>query len=140
MKAEELAIMRKAKLAMVFQDLRLFPQLTALENILIKNSLTEYKTADEIGQMAARLNVVDILEQKPTTLSYGQQQRIALIRALCQPFDYLLLDEPFSHLDEANIRQAGGLIDEELKATGSGLIIVSLGSDYGLKFDYTLKL
>lgn len=140
MKAEELANLRKAKLAMVFQDLRLFPQLTALENILIKNSLTKHKTADEIRQMAARLNVVDILEQTPTTLSYGQQQRIALIRALCQPFDYLLLDEPFSHLDLANIRQAGSLIDQELKANGAGLIIVSLGSDYGLKFDYTLKL
>jgi len=76
MKAEELANLRKAKLAMVFQDLRLFPQLTALENILIKNSLTKHKTADEIRQMAARLNVVDILEQTPTTLSYGQQQRI----------------------------------------------------------------
>ena len=140
MKAEELANLRKIQLAIVFQDLRLFPQLTALENILIKNSLTKHKTADEIRQMAARLNVVDILEQKPSTLSYGQQQRIALIRALCQPFDYLLLDEPFSHLDEANIQQAGSLINQELIATGSGLIIVSLGSDYGLKFDYTLKL
>jgi len=140
MKVEELANLRKSKLAIVFQDLRLFPQLTALENILIKNSLTGHKTVDEIHQMAARLNVVDILDQTPTTLSYGQQQRIALIRALCQPFDYLLLDEPFSHLDKANIRQAGSLIDQELKATGSGLIIVSLGSDYGLKFDYTLNL
>ena len=140
MKAEELANMRKAKLAMVFQDLRLFPQLTGLENILIKNSLTNHKTDDEIHEMAARLDVADILEQTPATLSYGQQQRIALIRALCQPFDYLLLDEPFSHLDLTNIHRAGALIAEELKATGAGLIIVSLGSDYGLKFDYNLKL
>lgn len=140
MRSAELATMRKGKLAIVFQDLRLFPQLTALENILIKNSLTKHKTADEIRQMAARLNVVDTLEQYPTTLSYGQQQRIALIRALCQPYDYLLLDEPFSHLDKANIRQAGGLIDGELKSTGAGLIMVSLGAEYGLKFDYTLQL
>ncbi len=140
MNSEDLAALRKAKLSIVFQDLRLFPQLTALENIQIKNDLTNHKTMDEIRQMAARLNVVNILDQTPTTLSYGQQQRIALIRALCQPFDYLLLDEPFSHLDVANISQARSLIDEELKSTGSGLIIVSLGSDYELKFDYTMQL
>ena len=140
MESEELAALRKAKLSMVFQDLRLFPQLTALENILIKNDLTKHKTTDEIHQMAAKLNVVDILEQTPATLSYGQQQRIALIRALCQPFDYLLLDEPFSHLDEANIRQARELIDGELKTTGAGLIIVSLGAGYEMKVDYTMQL
>lgn len=140
MDSEELAALRKAKLSIVFQDLRLFPQLTALENIQIKNDLTKHKTMDEIRQMTARLNVVDILDQTPTTLSYGQQQRIALIRALCQPFDYLLLDEPFSHLDLTNISQARSLIDEELKRTGSGLIIVSLGSDYEFKFDYTMQL
>ncbi len=140
MGSEELAALRKAKLSMVFQDLRLFPQLTALENILIKNDLTKCKTKDEIHQMAAKLNVVDILEQTPPTLSYGQQQRIALIRALCQPFDYLLLDEPFSHLDEANIRQARELIDGELKKTGAGLIIVSLGRDYKMRVDYTMQL
>lgn len=137
---EELAALRKAKLSIVFQDLRLFPQLTALENITIKNDLTKHKTTDEIREMAAKLNVVDVLEQTPPTLSYGQQQRIALIRAFCQPFDYLLLDEPFSHLDVANIRQAREMIDTELKITGAGLIIVSLGSDYKLKVDYMLQL
>lgn len=137
---EELAALRKAKLSIVFQDLRLFPQLTALENITIKNDLTKHKTTDEIREMAAKLNVVDVLEQTPPTLSYGQQQRIALIRAFCQPFDYLLLDEPFSHLDVANIRQAREMIDTELKITGAGLIIVSLGSDYKLEVDYMLQL
>ena len=140
MGSEELAALRKAKLSIVFQDLRLFPQLTGLENIIIKNDLTKHKTLDEIRGMAAKLNIVDILEQTPPTLSYGQQQRIALIRALCQPFDYLLLDEPFSHIDEANIQQARGLIDQELKKSGAGLIIVSLGSDYNFKVDYTLQL
>jgi len=140
MKLEELASLRKDKLSIVFQDLRLFSQLTALENIMIKNSLTNHKSADEIHQMAAKLNVTDILEKTPATLSYGQQQRIALIRAFCQPFDYLLLDEPFSHLDVANIRQARNLIDQELKMAGSGFIMVSLGSDYDFKFDYTLQL
>jgi len=140
MNLEDLAALRKAKLSIVFQDLRLFPQLTALENIQIKNDLTKHKTTEEIHQMISKLNVEDILDQTPTTLSYGQQQRIALIRALCQPFDFLLLDEPFSHLDKANISLAKELIDQELKRTDSGLIIVSLGSDYKQKFDYTLQL
>jgi len=140
MTMEDLASLRKTKLSIVFQDLRLFPQLNALENILIKNDLTKHKSIDEIRQMAKLLNVSNILDQSPPTLSYGQQQRIALIRALCQPFDFLLLDEPFSHLDLDNIRLARDLIDQELKATGSGLIFVSLGADYEFRFDYTLSL
>ena len=140
MTMKDLASLRKTKLSMVFQDLRLFPQLTALKNIVIKNDLTNHKTIEEIHQMAYLLGVSNILDQSPPTLSYGQQQRIALIRALCQPFDFLLLDEPFSHLDAENIRLERGLIDKELKSTGSGLIFVSLGSDYDFKFDYTLSL
>jgi len=52
--------------------------------------------------MAERLGIQNKLQQAAGKCSYGEQQRIAIIRALQQPFDFIVLDEPFSHLDEDN--------------------------------------
>lgn len=131
---------RQNKLSVVFQNLRLFLNLSALENIQIKNDLHQHKSLEEIKDMAALLGVEDLLEQKCATLSYGQRQRIAIIRSLCQPFDFLLLDEPFSHLDEDNITKASSLIEKECKAQKAGLILVSLGEPYSFKYDGELIL
>src|SRR6185295_14901973 len=92
--------LRNKKIAVVFQDLRLFPQLTAMENIQLKNSFSKSKTEEEIIQLAAKLGIDHKLKSKCGNLSLGQQQRVAIIRSLCQPFEFLLLDEPFSHLDD----------------------------------------
>ncbi len=131
---------RQNKLSVVFQNLRLFLNLTALENIQIKNDLHQYKSLNEIKDMAELLGVDNLLDKKCATLSYGQRQRIAIIRALCQPFDFLLLDEPFSHLDENNINKAISLIEKECKDQKAGLILVSLGEPYSFKYDKELIL
>ena len=136
--SDELAEVRQNKLSIVFQDLRLFEQLTAEENILLKTNLQNHKTLVQIKEMANQLGVADLLKKPCGTLSFGQRQRMAIIRALCQPFDFLLLDEPFSHLDEANIKAATELIETECKAQGSSFILVSLGEDY--YFNYTDKI
>ncbi|MFK7770889.1 MAG: ATP-binding cassette domain-containing protein [Saprospiraceae bacterium] len=137
-KSDELAELRQHKLSIVFQDLRLFEQLTAEENILLKTNLQDHKTLLQIKEMAEQLGVANLLKKPCGTLSFGQRQRIAIIRALCQPFDFLLLDEPFSHLDEANIKAATQLIEAECKAQGSSLILVSLGEEY--YFNYTDRI
>ena len=137
-KSDELAGVRQNKLSIVFQDLRLFEQLTAEENILLKTNLQNHKTLVQIKEMAQQLGVADLLKKPCETLSFGQRQRIAIIRALCQPFDFLLLDEPFSHLDEANIKAATQLIEAECEAQGSSFILVSLGEEF--YFNYTDKI
>jgi len=86
--------LRKDKLAIVFQDLRLFPKLSALDNIYINSGLNPIKTDVSIKEMATQLGIEDFLLKPCETLSYGQRQRVAIIRALCQPFDFLFLDEP----------------------------------------------
>jgi putative ABC transport system ATP-binding protein len=124
--------------SIVFQELKLFPQLSAIENIRIKNDLTETLTEDEIKSMFEQLGISHRINQKCGTLSLGQQQRVAIIRALAQPFKFMLLDEPFSHLDEENSKKACIMINESCKKNNAGLLITSLGpNNY---FNFTGKI
>ncbi|QXP59920.1 ATP-binding cassette domain-containing protein [Olleya sp. HaHaR_3_96] len=131
---------RRDKISIVFQGLRLFPELTALENIQLKNSLTNHKSESEILEMLAQLDVDQLAHKKAETLSYGQQQRIAIVRALCQPFQILLLDEPFSHIDQAQITNAVTLVTQEAEKNNATLIIASLGDTYNIDYTKTLLL
>jgi len=136
----EWANLRKDQLSIVFQDLRLFPKLSALDNILIKNQLNSTKTEAEIREMANLLGIDHLLGQSCETLSYGQRQRVAIIRALCQPFDFLFLDEPFSHLDEENTNAAFQLIQNVCADQETGFVLVSLGEQFGGAYDKELIL
>ena len=117
---------RKEKLSFIFQGLELFDELTALDNILLKNTITGYKTHEEIIHMAEELGMGGFLHKKTGILSFGQQQRVAIIRALCQPFSFLLADECFSHMDRENSAIAYKLISGECEKQGAGLILTSL--------------
>lgn len=132
--------LRLEKISIVFQGLRLFPELTVLENIQLKNTLTNHKSETEILAMLAQLEVDQLAHKKAETLSYGQQQRVAIVRALCQPFKILLLDEPFSHIDEAQITNAVNLVSQEVEQNKATLIIASLGDTYNINYTKTLLL
>jgi ABC-type lipoprotein export system ATPase subunit len=131
---------RRRSLSMLFQDLRLFPELTALENILIKNNLTGYKKKREIVAFFEQLDMADKLNVRTDKLSFGQQQRVAFIRSLCQPYDFILLDEPVSHLDDLNAGNMAGLLADEAKKQGAGVIVTSIGKQIHLNYDNVLKL
>lgn len=137
---DQWASIRQRELSVVFQDLRLFTDWSAWDNIILKNALTNHKSESEIRAMAARLEVDALLEQKCGELSYGQRQRIAIIRALCQPFRLLIMDEPFAHLDSANVRRCCALIEEECQAQGAGFAVASLEERYYFTYDIELKL
>ena len=123
---EQMAAHRKDHLSIVFQDLRLFPDQTVKDNIEIKRQLNPYHPADKITEMAVRLGIGSKLSSRCGTCSYGEQQRIAIIRALQQPFNFLLLDEPFSHLDEHNRQIAMELMEEEATARQAAIILADL--------------
>lgn len=131
---------RQHHLSSLFQELRLFPELTALENVEIKNSLTHFKPRSEIMQWFEQLGIADKAQVAVGRMSYGQQQRVALVRALVQPFDFLLADEPISHLDDANAHVMGQLMLHEAQAQGAGLIVTSIGKHLDLPYDIHLVL
>ena len=123
---EDLAATRKNKLSMVFQDLRLFPEQTVLENLEIKRQLDPFHPPEKIKELCERLGIGDKLHAKTRNCSYGEQQRVSIVRALLQPYDLLLLDEPFSHLDEQNSQRAMQLMIEESRQRNAGIIFADL--------------
>ena len=137
---KEWSVLRKTRLSFIFQGLELFDELTGIENIRLKNSITGHKSEREIEEMAGKLGIEDFLQRKTGILSFGQQQRVAIIRAMCQPFDYLLADECFSHMDNKNSKLAYDLISEECEIQNAGLILSSLNSSEEITVSKKLTL
>lgn len=137
---DEWTDIRRHSLSILFQELRIFPELTALENVLLKNQLTGFKKQEEILSLFEAVGLADKVNTKAGKLSFGQQQRIAFIRCLCQPFDFIFLDEPVSHLDHENEAIMSRLLTEEAARQGAGTIVTSIGKHLELKYDETYKL
>lgn len=130
--------MRRCSLAIMFQDCRLFPELTAVENVMLKSQLTGFSTESEVRDMLAKLGLSRHLDRPCATLSLGQQQRVAFVRALAQPCDFILLDEPVSHLDETNATDMAQMLRERQQRDAIGVIVTSVG--YRLPYDYDMVL
>ena len=120
--------LRKHSLSMLFQDLRIFTELTALENVQLKNNLTGYKKKKEILSLFEKLGISDKLNVKAGKLSFGQQQRVAF------------LDEPISHLDDENSRIMGEIIIDEAGKQSAGVIATSIGKHIELPYKQVLQL
>jgi putative ABC transport system ATP-binding protein len=137
---EAKAIFRQQQISIVFQDLRLFTQHSAGANIDIKKTLQPYAAAASAEEMATQLGISEKMQQNAGICSYGEQQRIAIIRSLQQPFDFIVLDEPFSHLDENNSIKAMQLIETEAAKRNAGIILADLNEVPFYKSDRTLFL
>lgn len=132
--------LKRKEFSFIFQDLRLFPELTVKENLLLKNQLENTHTEEEIKAFAKRLGIGNKWNIKCSLLSLGQQQRVAIIRALCQPFQWLIMDEPFSHLDAENKELAFALIQEVVEEQKAGFILTTLDKMEGFTGNKTLTL
>ena len=140
LKVADWVALRKSHISYLFQELRLFPELTAYENVEIKNKLTGFKSRQQIEAWFEKLGIADKLNAKVAHMSFGQQQRVAMMRALVQPFDFILADEPISHLDDTNSHVMGELMMSEAKAQGAGVIVTSIGKHMDLNYDKVFRL
>lgn len=120
--------LRRNNIAYLPQELSLFPELTARENIMLKNNLTGHVNEDKINYWLRSLGIDSRSDYPVGKMSIGQQQRVAIIRSICQPFDFILLDEPVSHLDQQNNRIAAEIIVEEARRQKAGIITTSVGN------------
>ncbi len=140
LKVSDWVNIRERHISLLFQELRLFPELTAMENVEIKNKLTGFKPRAQIDEWFDMLGIGDKRDAKVGRMSFGQQQRVAMIRALVQPFDFILADEPISHLDDSNSAIMGKILMDEAHMQGAGVIITSIGKHMNLDYEQIIKL
>jgi putative ABC transport system ATP-binding protein len=134
---------RALKCSVVFQDLQLFQNLTALQNLTLNSEIHQIhfnnqtqsehiQSLETLTEWATLLGVETKLNQPVSLLSFGQMQRIAILRALNRPFNWIVLDEPFSHLDQTNANIALNLIQKVANVQNAGVIITALDDRYAL--------
>jgi iron(III) transport system ATP-binding protein len=112
----------KRRVGLVFQDLALFPHMTTRQNITFGLRSKDQKRLGELIQLTG----LEGLEGRyPHELSGGQQQRVALARTLANDPDLLLMDEPFSSLDELTHEKVRNEIHQLIKAVGITTIMVT---------------
>jgi lipoprotein-releasing system ATP-binding protein len=128
LKGDDLAKFRNEQIGFIFQFHNLLPEFTALENIqipgFIKRTSPE-KLFQKAGQLAELLGISHRLDHKPATLSGGEQQRVAVARALINGPSVVFADEPSGNLDSQNARALHDLFFTLRKELGHSFVIVT---------------
>jgi molybdate transport system ATP-binding protein len=117
---------RARRTGMVFQSYALFPHLTALENVM--EALAKARTDERLNQaraLLARVHLNGLEDRKPGALSGGEQQRVAVARALARRPDVLLLDEPFAAVDRLTRRRLRAELMELRRELSMPVILVT---------------
>jgi ABC-type lipoprotein export system ATPase subunit len=121
----ELARVRRSKIGFVFQSFHLLPELTGLENVLLPARLSRDRAALERGRRpVGELGLSAVAERLPTVLSGGEQQRLALARALVNDPLLVLADEPTGNLDEESAALVLDLLAKVARA-GKAVLLVT---------------
>jgi len=136
------ARMRRQKVGFVFQTFNLVTYLSALQNVQIPLFLAGVATPEQEARAAAlleRVGLADRLDHKPSELSVGQQQRVALARMLANDPAIILADEPTGNLDPETSQQIIGFL-EEFNAEGRTIVMVTHDPRAAERAKRTLRL
>jgi len=117
--------LRAENIGYIFQTFNLLPGYTCVENVLLGMSFGPGADRGFAEQLLRRVGLSDRLHHYPRQLSTGQQQRVAVARALANRPKLVLADEPTGNLDHANAREALKLIREACRENNAALLLVS---------------
>lgn len=132
--------LRARTVGYVFQTFNLLQGYTALENVLLGQMFGQGVDEKRSRELLTRVGMGDRLNYRPRQLSVGQQQRVAVARALANQPKLVLADEPTGNLDRHHAREALSLIREVCREHGAALLLVSHDQDALSQFDQVVSL
>ena len=140
---KSLAAFRNKNIGFVFQFHHLLPEFTALENICIPAFISGESKSNALSKASKLLDYLNLTERanhKPSMLSGGEQQRVAVARALINNPAVILADEPSGNLDSQNAKELHELFFKLREQTGQTFVIVTHNPDLARMADRTLTI
>ena len=143
MKSKELADFRNKHIGFVFQFHHLLPEFTALENVCVPGWIAGRKTGElekKAGELLERLGVSARASHKPNALSGGEQQRVAVARALVNNPGIIFADEPTGNLDSTNATSLHNLFKQLRDELNQTFLIVTHNEELAAMSDRVMHL
>lgn len=140
---EELARFRNKQIGFVFQFHHLLPEFTALENVAMPSLIAGENLAavrPRALELLRGIGLADRADQKPPKLSGGEQQRVAVARALMNSPKVILADEPSGNLDSANARNLHRLLWTLSRSRGLTIIVVTHNEPFAKQADRVVRI
>lgn len=141
--AKKLSAFRNKSLGFIFQFHHLIPEFTAAENVAIPaliNKMQKKEAMAEAGKLLSYLGLKDRMEHKPSELSGGEQQRVAVARALINKPSLILADEPTGNLDTQTSMELHELIVRLKNELGQAFVIVTHNQDLAKMSDRRFEM
>lgn len=134
------ALFRNKMMGFIFQNYMLMPELTALENASLATAIAGREATDRVISLLDRVGLADRLHHLPNELSGGEQQRVAIVRALAHNPSIIFADEPTGNLDSRNGSQILDLLFELAEEGGKTLVIVTHDAHIASRGDRVLTI
>jgi lipoprotein-releasing system ATP-binding protein len=132
---------RAAKMGYIFQTFNLLPAFTALENVKLGMTFAKKKAnAERAKELMNRVGLGDRMNYMPSQLSVGQQQRVAVARALANQPRLLLADEPTANVDPSNQDRIIELIKEVCQQDSVAILLVTHSDEVSVRFNRVERL
>lgn len=141
MSPDERADLRREQIGIVFQSFHLIPSLTACENVALPLEISGIANSRKLAMdMLSKVELSSRANHYPAQLSGGEQQRVAMARALIHEPALIVADEPTGNLDESTGEMIMQLLFELNRESGSTLLLVTHDNDLAARCDRTLRL
>lgn len=135
-----LALFRNEYMGFIFQNYMLMPELTALENASLATAIAGQEATERVISLLERVGLADRMHHLPNELSGGEQQRVAIVRALAHDPSIIFADEPTGNLDSRNGAQILDLLFGLAEEGGKTLVIVTHDAQIAARGDRTLTI
>ncbi len=134
------ALFRNRTMGFIFQNYMLMPELTALENASLATAVAGQEATERVLALLERVGLANRLQHLPSELSGGEQQRVAIVRALAHDPSIIFADEPTGNLDSRNGKQILDLLFSLADEHGKTLVIVTHDAQIAARGDRVLMI